>query len=203
MAGDRDPIANTGLTERLEQHSRRNGYTLGVAMAICILIGLAGFIYLYTHITILPDFSNKLPVTAAATRVPAGSAVSGSQFITPPATVRAGTPNANATSVASIPTATTGNSAAGSAIATVTGTRASGTPTAAFKPNFRIVGGNTINFRSDASRLSGVVRTLPPGTELQFLNQTQDVDGEVWRKLRDESGAEGWVRDIDLEKIPG
>src|SRR5437588_5327901 len=51
VAGDRDPIANTGLTERLEQHSRRNGYTLGVAMAICILIGLALFIFFYTHIT--------------------------------------------------------------------------------------------------------------------------------------------------------
>jgi hypothetical protein len=203
VAGDRDPIANTGLTERLEQHSRRNGYTLGVAMALCILIGLAGFIYLYTHITILPDFSNKLPVTEVPPRAPVGSAGSGSQFITPPATVRAGTPNANATSVASVPTATLGNSTASSASATTTGTRASGTPTTAFKANFRIVGGSTINFRSDASRSSGVVKTLPPGTELQFLNQTQEVDGEVWRKLRDESGSEGWVRDIDLEKIPG
>lgn len=204
MAGDRDPIANTGLTERLEQHSRRNGFTLGVAMAICMLIGLAGFIYLYTHITILPDFSNKLTTDSPSTRGPAGSSVAGAQRITPPATVRPGTPNANATSVASVPTETPGSTAAaGSAGATGTGTRASGTPTTAFTPNFQIVGGNTINFRSDASRSSGVVKTLPPGTELQFLNQTQEVGGEVWRKLRDRTGVEGWVRDIDLEKIPG
>ncbi|GEM_PF-6911458 len=204
MAGDRDPIGNTGLTERLEQHSRRNGFTLGVAMAVCILIGLAGFIYLYTHITILPDFSNKLGVTVpASSRAPSGSSVSGSQFITPAATVRPGTPNANATSIASIATTAARNPGTiSSGSATTTGTRVSGTSTT-FAPNFRIAGGFTINFRSDASKSSSVVKTLPPGTELQFLNQTQEVEGEVWRKLRDASGAEGWVRDIDLEKIPG
>jgi hypothetical protein len=85
VAGDRDPIGNTGLSERLEQHSRRNGFALGVAMAACILIGLAGFIYLYTHITILPDFSQKLSITdVPSSRVPSGSSVAGSQLITPP-----------------------------------------------------------------------------------------------------------------------
>lgn len=204
MAGDRDPIANTGLKERLEQHSRRNGFTLGVAMAVCILIGLAGFIYLYTHITILPDFSQKLTTTEVpAARGPAGSSVPGAQLITPPATLRPGTPNANATSLASVPSATPGGNTTGSAASAVTGTRASGTTSAAFAPNFRVVGGITINFRSDAGRSNNIVKALPPGTELQFLNQTQDVGGEVWRKLRDQSGSEGWVRDIDLEKIPG
>lgn len=202
VAGDRDPISNTGLAERLEQHSRRNGFTLGVAMAICIVIGLAGFIYLYTHISILPDFSNKLTVTdVPSSRVPSGSSVAGSQGITPAATVRPGTPNANATQVANPPTAATNSTALAGGTAGI-GARASGTPTA-FKANFRIAGGFTINFRSDASKSSSVVKTLPPGTELQFVNQTQEVDGEVWRKLRDQQGAEGWVRDIDLEKIPG
>lgn len=204
MAGDRDPIGNTGLTERLEQHSRRNGFTLGVAMAACILIGLAGFIYLYTHITILPDFANKLNVTAPVTaRVPSGSSVSGSQFITPAATIPPGTPNANATAAASISgtAGSPGTSSAGGS-ATTTGTRTASTTTT-FNPDFRIAGGFTINFRSDASTSSPIVKTLRPGTELQFLNQTQEVSGEVWRKLRDASGAEGWVRDIDLEKIPG
>ena len=203
MAGDRDPIANTGLTERLEQHSRRNGFTIGVAMAICILIGFAFFIYLYTHITILPDFSNKLPVTEipANRAASSGSSVAGTQFITPPATrIASGTPNVNATLAADVPTITPNPSTA-SGSGTATGNR---TATAqAFKPNFRIAGGFTINFRSDASKSSSVVKTLPPGTELQFVNQTQEVDGEVWRKLRDATGTEGWVRDIDLEKIPG
>jgi len=199
VAGDRDPIGNTGLAERLEQHSRRNGFTLGVAMGACILIGLAGFIYLYTHITILPDFSQKLSVTdVPVSRAPSGSSVAGSQsqLITPAATVPPGTPNANATSIAGLST-TAASSAAASA-----GPRASGTPTV-FKANFRITGGFTIRFRSDASTSSTIIKSLPPGTELQYLNQEQTVDGEVWRKLRDASGAEGWVRDIDLEKIPG
>lgn len=204
MAGDRDPIENTGLTERLEQHSRRNGFTLGVAMAVCILIGLAGFIYLYTHITILPDFSQKLNVTGVpSSRISSGSSVAGSQLITPPATRPPGTPNANATSIASISTEAASSAVtSGTSQATTTGLRASGTPTT-FKANFRIAGGFTIRFRSDASTSSAVVKTLPPGTELQYLNQDQTVDGEVWRKLRDASGVEGWVRDIDLEKIPG
>lgn len=197
VAGDRDPIGNTGLAERLEQHSRRNGFTLGVAMGACILIGLAGFIYLYTHITILPDFSQKLSVTdVPSSRVPSGSSAAGSQLITPAATVPPGTPNANATSIAGLST-TAASSAAASA-----GPRAFGTPTV-FKANFRITGGFTIRFRSDASTSSTIIKSLPPGTELQYLNQEQTVDGEVWRKLRDASGAEGWVRDIDLEKIPG
>lgn len=211
MAGDRDPIGNTGLTERLEQHSRRNGFALGVAMGACILIGLAGFIYLYTHIVILPDFSQKLNVTEPpSARVSSGSSVAGSQLITPAATIRPGTPNANATSIANISTsaASSASASATSNLATNTTARASGTPSAsgtptAFKPNFRIAGGFTIRFRSDASTSSSIVKSLPPGTELQYLNQDQTVDGEVWRKLRDATGAEGWVRDIDLEKIPG
>jgi hypothetical protein len=204
VAGDRDPIGNTGLSERLEQHSRRNGFALGVAMAACILIGLAGFIYLYTHITILPDFSQKLSITdVPSSRVPSGSSVAGSQLITPPATRPPGTPNANATSIASISTAAVSSASASSGnLATTTGTRTSATSTA-FKANFRITGGFTIRFRSDASTSSSIVKSLPPGTELQYLNQDQTVDGEVWRKLRDATGAEGWVRDIDLEKIPG
>ncbi len=204
VAGDRDPIGNTGLAERLEQHSRRNGFTLGVAMGACILIGLAGFIYLYTHITILPDFSQKLSVTdVPASRAPSGSSAAGSQsqLITPAATVLPGTPNANATSVAGLSTTAASSATVNSSGATA-GPRASGTPTV-FKANFRIAGGFTIRFRSDASTASAIVKSLPPGTELQYLNQEQTVDGEVWRRLRDASGAEGWVRDIDLEKIPG
>jgi hypothetical protein len=206
VAGDRDPIGNTGLTERLEQHSRRNGFALGVAMAACILIGLAGFIYLYTHITILPDFSQKLSITdVPSSRVPSGSSVAGSQLITPPATRPPGTPNANATSIASISTQAANSAVASSTgqATAATGSRVAGTPTVTFKANFRIAGGFTIRLRSDASTSSTIVKTLPPGTELQYLNQDQTVDGEVWRKLRDASGAEGWVRDIDLEKIPG
>jgi hypothetical protein len=206
VAGDRDPIANTGLSERLEQHSRQNGFALGVAMAACILIALAGFIYLYTHITILPDFSNRIDTTSVpSSRQPvSGTPVPGGQGITPPATIRPGTPNANATTQASVPSATPGNAGPTSPPATPgTGTPSTGaTATAAFKPNYRIAGGFTINFRSGPSKTDPVVKTLPPGTELQFLNQTQEVDGEVWRRLRDAAGAEGWVRDIDLEKIP-
>jgi hypothetical protein len=208
VAGDRDPIANTGLSERLEQHSRQNGFALGVAMAGCILIALAGFIYLYTHITILPDFSNKINATTiASTREPAGgTSVAGGQGITPPATIRPGTPNANATTQASVPTVTAGNAAPPSPPAATPGTgtptSVTATSTAAFKPNYRIAGGFTINFRSGPSKTDPVVKTLPPGAELQFLNQTQEVDGEVWRRLRDAAGSEGWVRDIDLEKIP-
>lgn len=208
VAGERDAIGNTGLAERLEQHSRKNGVALGVAMGVCILIAIAGFIYLYTRITILPDFATRLETTSvAAARAPAGgTTIAGAQGITPPATVPRGTPNQNATAQASVPTSTPGSNAATPAptdTATGTGTRPAATPTATFRPNFRIAGGFTINFRSEPGKSSAIVKTLPPGTELQFLNQTQELDGEVWRRLRDTSGAEGWVRDIDLEKIPG
>ncbi len=200
--GDRDPIGNTGLAERLEQHSRNNGVALGVAMALCMVIGIAGFIYLYTHIHILPDVQSRLP--DAPTASGSASAVAGAQFTTPAPTRIAGTPGANATTVAAM---TVGTATPTRPVAVVV---ASGTadvapsPTSArFRANYRIVGGPSINYRRDAGTDTAIVKTLPPGTELQATGQSQEVGGERWLRLRDAAGLEGWVREIDLDKIPG
>lgn len=206
MAGDRDPIANTGLAERLEQHSRQNGIALGVAMALCMVIGIAGFIYLYTHINILPDARSRLPDPPT---VSSGSAVAGAQFTTPAASRTVGTPGANATALATLTVGTATPAVAtmpsGATMPAPSGTPTTPGPTATptFKANYRIVGGPSINLRREPGTTNAIVRTLPPGTELQWSGQSQEVGADKWLRLRDQSGSEGWVREIDLEKIPG
>jgi len=74
--------------------------------------------------------------------------------------------------------------------------------TEAFTPDFQITG-TTVNFRSGPSRDDAIIESLPPATPLQFLDEeaasTNPDDAPGWRKFRTESGAEGWVREIDTE----
>lgn len=198
-------MSNTGLSERLEQHSRRGGVALGTAMALCILIALAGFIYLYTHLDFFPD------TRVRATNPAAGGMISGSgsattRQLTPAASAAVGTPGANATNIAS----ETVSTASASTVTQATSPAASGTPgtagptaTPAFTANYRIVGGQAINFRSDPGTMSDRLKSLPPGTELQYLGQSQEVASDKWLRMRDQTGTEGWVREIDVEKLPG
>lgn len=202
-----DPLSNTGLSERLEQHARRGGAALGVMMALCMVIGIAGFIYLYNRLDFFPDARTRATDIAAGGVIGAAGSASAVVRLTPAATRPAGTPGANATSVAGATVATATATAAQPA------TAASGTPgttmtpglspTPAFSANYRIVGGQPIVFRADATRSSASLKSLPPGTELQFLGQSQEVGPDKWLRMRDQSGTEGWVREIDAERTPG
>lgn len=77
-----------------------------------------------------------------------------------------------------------------------------------FRATHRVISEVTINFRPGPGVNSGEpVAQLEPGTELQYLNETQDsqdpdADGDLrWLKFRTEDGLEGWIREIDVEPI--
>jgi len=208
VARDGDPLSNTGLSERLEQHSRHGGVALGTAMALCIVIAFGGFIYLYTHLDFFPDARARATNPAAGGLVGASGSATTRQ-LTPAASATFGTPGANATSIASetVGTATPSTAAKPSAPAasgtpSMPGTPGP-TPTPSFTPNYRIVGGQAINFRSDPGTSSNRLKSLPPASELQYLGQSQEVGGDKWLRMRDQTGTEGWVREIDVEKLPG
>jgi hypothetical protein len=66
----------------------------------------------------------------------------------------------------------------------------------------------TINFRPGPGVNSGEpVGQLLPGTELQYLDETEDsqdpdADGDTsWLRFRTEDGLEGWIRQIDVEPV--
>lgn len=207
VARNPDPLSNTGLTERLEQQSRRGGATLGVAMALCIAIGIAGFVYLYNRLDFFPDARTRATNPAAGGLLAGGSA-SAAVRLSPVGTRPAGTPGANATAIAGAAVAT---AAATAPAATPTPATPAASPsvspvasaTPAFSANYRIVGGQPIVFRAEAGTSSARLKSLPPGTELQYLGQTQELGADRWLRLRDSSSTEGWVREIDLEKLPG
>ena len=66
-----------------------------------------------------------------------------------------------------------------------------------------------INLRPGPGVGSGepVGNSLPPGTELQYLDDTQpsqdqNADGDVaWMNFRLEDGREGWIRQIDVDSV--
>ena len=208
LTRDTDPLLNTGLAERLEQHSRRGGVALGAAMALCIVIALAGFIYLYTHLDFFPDARVRATNPAAGGLVGSSGSVTTRQ-LTPVASAALGTPGAKATTIAgetvgqvTTPAPMPKPSPAANGTPGTPST-VGPTPTPAFTANYRIVGGQAINFRAEAGTSSNRLKSIPPGTELQYLGQSQDVSGDKWLRMRDQTNTEGWVREIDVEKLPG
>ncbi len=183
-------MTNPGLDNRLRQHSRRAGLIIGVSMALTIAMCIGGFAYIYAKIDPLTrDFVNAATITPTVpptkTSKPSKSgntAASGNSASTQPAFFQP-----TDTPVPSQPAPTE-------------------TPTG-FTANYRVSSTVRVNLRSGPSVDTDVVTTLDSGTELQYLNKTQDsanpdADGaQSWLNFRTAGGDEGWVRVIDVEKI--
>lgn len=160
-------------------------------MALTIAVCVGGFAVIYAKIDpYARDFVNAATVTPtkAPTKTPkAGkSADSGSSGQT-----AANTDAPTNTPVPARPTSTP---------------RPTETPTG-FNPDYTISAASRVNFRSGPSVDSDVVDTLSPGTQLQYLNDTQAsadpaADGaSEWMKFQDQNGDQGWIRSVDVEKI--
>lgn len=74
-------------------------------------------------------------------------------------------------------------------------------PTPTWQPTHRLVADTDVNFRSGPNTISAPLRTIPPGTELQFLGERDDSGNFVWMRFQLEDGTEGWVREINTEAI--
>ena len=89
---------------------------------------------------------------------------------------------------------------------TASGTPAAPAPTVAPRPTSPGVAassatrgqvGNTngqgANIRSEPGSGGKVLKTLPDGSNLEVVGPDKEVDGQIWRQVRDSSGVTGWI----------
>lgn len=83
-------------------------------------------------------------------------------------------------------------------------------PEDAFVADYRVSSQSRINFRRGPGVQFPVVTTVAPGTEVQFLDESQATQnpaadllspGRQWLKFRLEDGQEGWIRDVDVAPL--
>ena len=94
----------------------------------------------------------------------------------------------------------------GSNLGPVGGTPAAGATSAAPRPTTAVAPsaagrgqvGNTngqgANIRSEPGSGGRILKTLPEGANIEVLGEEREVDGQVWRRVRDtQSGVTGWI----------
>lgn len=176
-------VDQTGLNERLDQHSRRSGMLVGVSMALVVALLIGSFTWLFFRLDpFFTDFAGRSGVERASP-VPARGAVS-----TRTATARAGAATPVESAFPQVPTPTA---------------LAPATPRTAATPSFTATHaiadfGQQVNLRAGPSAASARVALLAPDTRLQFLNEDERAGETVWMRFQTERGDTGWVRQIDV-----
>lgn len=66
-------------------------------------------------------------------------------------------------------------------------------PTPSWQGTHRVAANTDVNFRSGPNTISPPVRTLAPGTLVQFLGEEQQTGNTTWMRCRLEDGTEGWI----------
>lgn len=176
-------VDQTGLNERLDQHTRRSGMLVGISMALVVALLIGSFTWLFFRLDpFFTDFAGRSGVERASP--PAARAA----LSTRTATARSGaaaTPEENTFPQLPTPTALT-----------------AATPRVAATPGFVATHaiadfGQQVNLRAGPSAASARVGLLSPGTRLQFLNEEERAGETVWMRFQTERGDTGWVRQID------
>jgi Bacterial SH3 domain len=181
-------MTDTGLSNRLRQHSRRSGIAVGLTMAatiaLCVLTSAYIFGQIEPYVAEVTGYEEATSVPEVAAQYDEGEEQpeqeapaedeGEAQAAEEPA-------EGQPTVASSEPTATT----------------SSFTPTHNSNPDF------TINFRPGPSVASGdPIDSLVPGTPLQFLNEeAQDEEGVIWLRVQTETGQVGWIREVDTQPI--
>ena len=177
-------VDQTGLNERLAQHTRRSGMLVGLSMAVVIVLSIGAFIWIFFRIDpLLTDFTGR---TGASRASPVRVAASphADQVPTPVATT--------APLVAGLPPPPT-------APALVV---PSPTAAAPFVATHRIAAsGQGVNLRAGPSTAAAQTTPLRPGTPLQYLDQEERADDLTWLKVQTERGDVGWVRSGDVTRV--
>ncbi|MDI3341949.1 MAG: SH3 domain-containing protein [Sphaerobacter sp.] len=76
---------------------------------------------------------------------------------------------------------------------TATPTPPTPTPTPTWQATHRVSANTAVNFRSGPNTISPPVRTLEPGTLLQFLGEQEQSGNTTWMRCQLEDGTEGWI----------
>jgi hypothetical protein len=180
-------VDQTGLSERLQQHTRRSGMMVGVSMAIVVVILVASFSWLFFRLD--PFFSDFAGRSGVARSSPEVARVIAS-------------PRASATAAGTSPGADNGLPLPPSPTA-LAGPRASAT--AAFAATHVVADfGQQVNLRAGPSTAASRVAVLTPGTRLMYLNEDQQVADTLWMRFQTERGDTGWIRQLDTVAVrPG
>lgn len=176
-------VDQTGLNERLQQHSQRSGMMIGISMAVVVAMLIGSFTWLFFRLDpFFSDFAGRAGVPRSTVE-PARVAAS----------PRSGTPasSADASALPVPPTPTALILAP---------------PTAVGTPQFQATHvisdfGQQVNFRAGPSTASARVALLPPGTRLRFLNEQERIEGMLWMRFALERGEIGWIREIDVTPV--
>jgi hypothetical protein len=173
-------VDQTGLNERLQQHSQRSGMMIGISMAVVVVLLVGSFTWLFFRLDpFFSDFAGRTGVERSTVE-PARIAAS----------PRAGTPGAanDQTPLPAPPTPTA---------LVLTPSPVAGTPQ--FQPTHAIADfGQQVNFRAAPGTSSARVALVPPGTRLRYLDEQETVGGALWMRFQLERGEIGWVRQIDV-----
>lgn len=175
-------VDQTGLNERLDQHTRRSGMLVGISMALVVALLIGSFTWLFFRLD--PFFTDFAGRSGAA---PASPPAARAALSTRTATARSGAATPETSALPQFPTPT--------ALAAAT-PRVAATP--GFVPTHAIADfGQQVNLRAGPSAASARVGLLAPGTRLQFLNEEERAGETVWMRFQTERGDTGWVRQID------
>lgn len=182
-------VDQTGLSERLQQHTRRSGMMVGVSMAIVVVLLVVSFTWIFFRLD--PFFSDFAGRSGAPRSSPGVARVIASP--------RSGSPNTNGTTTteSGLPQLPTPTALAGPA------PRASATAT--FGATHLVADfGQQVNLRAGPNTTSSRVALLTPGTRLMYLNEDQQVGDTLWMRFQTERGDIGWIRQLDTTPVrPG
>jgi len=181
-------MTNPGLDNRLRQHGRRAGLMVGLSMALTIGLCIGSFVWIYAKGDPLTrDFVDA--ATVAPTR-------------------KAGASTGKTTPTVAVDSSTGGEATEPIVQAQPTETPRPSPTAEVFQATHRVSAEVPINLRPGPAVASGdPVTNLDPGAPLQYLGESEpsqdpDAEGNVnWMKFRTQDGAEGWVREIDVEAV--
>ena len=194
--------SDTGLTNRLRQHSRRGGLAIALVMAATTAICIGGFAVLYAQLQpFISDFVSQEPADDDAIAFNVGR-----DDDRPTAEPEADEVDEAAEEEAAEPPPDEADDAPAEEAPPPAPTEPPApTPTpAGFLPDYQLRGEGPVNLRAGPGTEFEVVKVLFPLEPLLFLGNEQPTanpaeDGPVWMNFRTEDGLEGWVRQVDVE----
>lgn len=182
-------MTDTGLSNRLRQHSRRSGIAVGLTMAatiaLCIFTSAYVFGQIEPYVAEVTGYQDPTAIPEQVAVVNSGAEEEETDLEELPEQDQ------------SQPTAA---SAGGQPTLAPSGPTAT---TSTFEPTHRSNPEFTINFRPGPSVSSGdPIDAFPPGTPLQFLGEEAiDEGGVIWLQMGTEAGQIGWIREVDTQAV--
>lgn len=179
-------MTDTGLSNRLRQHSRRSGLVIGLTMAATIAVCILSSAYVFGKIE---PYVAEVTGYDEPTAAPQVAEDQNGDEAEDPDTQGEGETVSEPTAVSN------DDGATGEPTISAAETEESD----AFAMSHRSNPDFTINFRPGPSVSSGdPIGSLDPNTPLMYLGEDAlDEEGVVWLKFRTEAGLEGWVREVD------